>query len=96
MRKILSTTLTVMIFSSVFYAKTNIISNEAIDDKKMKYIQKICLDGYVYINVYQKKPVMTVQFGSSTALTEYPVLQGFTQSFVEGFAGSKPEQCQNK
>jgi glutamine cyclotransferase len=69
-------------------------------EKQVNIVEKVCIDGYVYINIYQKKPVMTVQYGSSTALTAYPVLQSTTQSFISSHSyfidTLKPETCINR
>jgi len=77
-------------------AQVDLISSQTIGDDKDYFVEKICIDSYVYINMYQKKPVMTIKYGSQTALTSYPVLQGIVQSTVAGKYGSKPERCKNK
>jgi hypothetical protein len=58
-------------------------------------IEKICIDGYVYINIYQKKPVMSInKWGTQTALTRFAVLQSTTQSFITNeLSISEPEKC---
>jgi len=74
-------------------AKVNVISEENIGSDESHFVKKLCIDGYVYITIYQKKPVMTIQYGRQTALTEYPVLQGIVQSYVNGSITPKPETC---
>jgi len=59
-------------------------------------VDKICIDGYVYINIYQKKPVMTIEYGSQTSLTKYPVMQGIVQSLIYNANKMVPERCHNK
>ena len=77
-------------------AQVDLISSQTVGNDKGYFVEKICIDSYVYINMYQKKPVMTIKYGSQTALTSYPVLQGIVQSTVAGKYGSKPERCKNK
>ena len=64
-------------------------------DKKY-FVEKICIDGYVYVNMYQKMPVMTIKLGTSTAYPNYLVLKSTTQSFIDSkdFLTS-PEKCIN-
>jgi hypothetical protein len=59
-------------------------------------VDKICIDGYVYITIYQKKPVMTIRYGSQTSLTRYPVMQGIVQSLIYNANKMIPERCKNK
>lgn len=81
-------TFPVKVMSSKSYQGSGELSN---------IIDKVCINGYVYFNIYQRKPVMTITYGSSTALTKYPVLQSTVQSFVvkKGmfFDSSVPETC---
>lgn len=81
-----------IIFMTFLPAKVYIISSQNVGNDKNYFVEKICIDGYVYINIYQKKPVMTISLGSSTAYPKYPVLQGITQSFIKD---GKPETCIN-
>lgn len=73
--------------------KINILNKTPVNSN---IVEKICIDGYVYINIYQKKPVMTIRFGNHTALTQFPVLQSTTQSFITNeLSISEPEKCEN-
>jgi hypothetical protein len=87
-----------VLFLSSLNAQVDLISSQTIGNEKDYFVEKICIDSYVYINMYQKKPVMTIQYGTQTALTHYSVLQGIVQSTVEGKYGlsSTPERCKNK
>jgi len=56
-------------------------------------IEKICVDGYFFVNVYQKRPLMTIEFGRQTALTAYPVLISSVQLFEKKDGKSVPAKC---
>jgi len=71
-----------------------VINTAKLDGDSQYLVERICINGYVYINMYQKKPVMTIQYGTSTALTQFPVLQSTTQSFIRNdLSMSVPEKC---
>jgi hypothetical protein len=58
-------------------------------------VDKICIDGYVYINIYQRKPTMTIEYGRQTSLLQYPVMQGIVQSLIYNANKMVPERCKN-
>lgn len=59
-------------------------------------VEKICVDGYVFLNTYQKRPVMTInKYGSSSAFTSYPVLVSTTQFFTNVDGKLRAAQCFN-
>lgn len=84
-----------LVLPLVSLAKTYayVLDITAVDKEKKYLVEHICIDGYVYINMYQKKPVMTIDYGNSTALTNFPVLQSTTQSFITIDGKSLPQKC---
>jgi len=58
-------------------------------------IEKICVDGYVFMNIYQKRPLMTIKYGNQTSLTAYPVLVSTTQVFTNVDGELRASQCFN-
>jgi hypothetical protein len=83
-------------FQSYANAAAYVMSVRKIGNDDSYLVEKVCIDGYVYINMYQKKPVMTIQYGTSTALTKFPVLQSTTQSLLDRGGKLMPEKCTNK
>jgi len=99
MKKFKLAVLTVLCLGAInASAKVDTISSTTINGEwnDNNVIEKICIDGYVYINIYQKKPVMTIQYGRQTSLTSYAVLASTTQSFINANFISKAETCKNK
>lgn len=56
-------------------------------------VEKICVDGYVFLNIYQQRPLMTIQYGRQTAMTAYPVLVSSTQFFTNVNGKLRASQC---
>lgn len=56
-------------------------------------VEKICVDGYVFLNTYQKRPLLTIDLGRSTAYTAYPVLVSTTQFFTNVDGKLRAAQC---
>lgn len=81
--------------SSIYAANIDVISSNSFkgSGELENIVDKICIDGYVYINIYQRKPVMTIQYGSATSLVQYPVMQGLVQSIINNAGKILPERC---
>ncbi len=84
--------------NAVAVTKVKVLDRTSFDgiNDEGTIVERICINGYVYINMYQRKPVMTIWLGSHQSKTHYPVLQATIQSFVEGTVGAKPETCLSK